>query len=297
MRRFHLFEIHDFSWCPRTVRDGLTDYLAQSARDRQVYEPVLPLIVEAARALSVTSVIDLCSGGGGPWVHWFRSRAVLPISRVTLTDKFPNWKMSDCDKNPDLPAGLSYAAQSVDAAAVPDGLRGFRTLFTSFHHFQPDAAHAILRDAFNQRQPIGIFEFTERSVTGLLIMLLSVPSVWLATPRIRPFKWSRLIFTYLIPVIPLVVMFDGIVSALRTYTPPELLAMAKETCSAADGSGAYVWKAGLAKGATRWAQPVTYLIGLPSPGARDPDSQHPDSQHPDSQHPDSQHPSGDKEPQ
>ena len=27
MKRLHLIEIHDQHWCPRTVRDGETDYL------------------------------------------------------------------------------------------------------------------------------------------------------------------------------------------------------------------------------------------------------------------------------
>jgi hypothetical protein len=27
MRRMHLFEIEDQSWCPRAVRDAMTDYL------------------------------------------------------------------------------------------------------------------------------------------------------------------------------------------------------------------------------------------------------------------------------
>ena len=27
MKRLHLIEIHDQDWCPRTVRDGETDYL------------------------------------------------------------------------------------------------------------------------------------------------------------------------------------------------------------------------------------------------------------------------------
>ena len=33
-----------------------------------------------------------------------------------------------------------------------------------------------------------------------------------ATPFVRPFRWSRLLFTYVIPLIPLLVLFDGTVS-------------------------------------------------------------------------------------
>jgi hypothetical protein len=255
LRRFHLFEIHDQPWCPKIVRDGLTDYLSQSETDRQTYTPVLPLIVASANQASASQVIDLCSGGGGPWIHWLASGASPSIRCVILTDKFPNTKSA----GKQLPAGLEYSQQSVDATAVPPALKGFRTLFTSFHHFSPEPAQAILRDASGQRQPIGIFEFTHRGVPALLIMLLSIVSVWITVPRIRPVKLSTLLLTYLLPVIPFVVMFDGVVSCLRTYTPEELLAMAKKS-----GSANFEWKSGLIREGTTPGLPITYLIGLPS---------------------------------
>ena len=76
-----------------------------------------------------------------------------------------------------------------------------------------------------------------------------------ATPFIRPFRWSRFLITYVVPIVPLAVVFDGVVSCLRTYTPAELLGMAEQ--AAPDG---YVWRAGtVGKGPV----PVTYLIGQP----------------------------------
>ncbi|MFH1301483.1 MAG: hypothetical protein ABIK07_10515 [Planctomycetota bacterium] len=63
--------------------------------------------------------------------------------------------------------------------------------------------------------------------------------VLLLTPFISPLRISRLIFTYLIPVIPALVFWDGIVSVLRTYTVEEMLQMARE----ADPEQRYEWKA------------------------------------------------------
>lgn len=88
-------------------------------------------------------------------------------------------------------------------------------------------------------------------------MLLTPLVVLLVTPFLRPFRWSRLALTYLLPLIPLVVVFDGIVSCLRTYTVAEL----EELARSFEGSG-YDWQAG--------EEPIpgspvraTYLIGLP----------------------------------
>jgi hypothetical protein len=78
---------------------------------------------------------------------------------------------------------------------------------------------------------------------------------WLLTPRIRPFRWSRVLLTYLVPLIPLVVLWDGLVSCLRTRTPEELSALSRSFPQ-------YNWQAGYARGPGSWLAAV-YLIGRP----------------------------------
>ncbi|MEP7270838.1 MAG: class I SAM-dependent methyltransferase, partial [Acidobacteriota bacterium] len=153
---------------------------------------------------------------------------------------------------------ISYYNGSVNALCVPDDLVGFRTLFSSLHHFRPAEARMILRNAVESRSGIGIFEGTQRQPIAILGMLLAPLIVWILTPRIRPFRWTRLLWTYLLPVVPLVVLFDGVVSCLRTYTVEELVAMTTEFSS--DG---YEWEVGEAR-ARGVLAPVTYLIGYPA---------------------------------
>jgi hypothetical protein len=74
---------------------------------------------------------------------------------------------------------------------------------------------------------------------------------------IRPFRWSRLLCTYVVPIIPLVLLFDGVVSCLRTYRPSELREMIK------DLSGIeYQWEVGEHSEASGLV-PITYVIGYP----------------------------------
>src|SRR2546425_11759383 len=91
----------------------------------------------------------------------------------------------------------------------------YTTLFRS-------QARAILADAVHNRQGIGVFEATQRRALALLLMLLAPLMMLVVTPFIRPFRWSRLLWTYLIPLVPLVTLFDGLVSCLRTYSVQEL---------------------------------------------------------------------------
>ncbi len=246
MRRMHLFEIHDSAWCPSLLRDGLTDFLATSIETFDSYGPIRPNLLRAIQESRATRVIDLCSGGGGPWVSW--SRTVSGLPQVLLTDRFPNLQAA-ANENGER---VTYCRESVDASSVPSHLTGFRTIFTAAHHFQPEAIKGVINDAVKQSQPIGIFEFTHRSVPGLLYMLMSFAGVWLLTPKMKRVGWAKLIFTYLIPLIPLMTTFDGVVSCLRTYTTDELSSMA-------DAPG-YRWQIGTVPSPSL---PVTYLIGIP----------------------------------
>ena len=69
----------------------------------------------------------------------------------------------------------------------------------------------------------------------VLLFLASLAIV----PVVRPFRVSRLLFSYLPPLIPFVVAWDGTVSALRAYTPEELLAIARTV----PGGSRYEWRA------------------------------------------------------
>jgi hypothetical protein len=96
---------------------------------------------------------------------------------------------------------------------------------------------------------------TSRTVRGIAAMFLMPFFAWALTPRMRPVRWSRILLTYLVPIIPFVVFWDGLVSCLRTRTPQELLRLT-------DAFPEYQWSAGYASG--RWLAPV-YLIGFPKP--------------------------------
>ncbi|WP_422861061.1 hypothetical protein [Flagellimonas sp. W118] len=103
---------------------------------------------------------------------------------------------------------------------------------------------------------IGIFEGQERSIPSILAMLFSPISVLLTTPFIRPFKIGRLIFTYLIPVVPLFVLWDGIVSSLRTYSVKEMNALVDQL----NDKESFEWEIKRVKSGPGV---ILYLLGIP----------------------------------
>lgn len=234
------------------MRHGATDYLEAITNRAGIYGPIQGEFFRAIAACRAQRVIDLCSGGGGPWLSrgWRRALADHAPLTVVLTDKFP----SD-----GLPARLTgepnlvCADFPVDAANVPRSLTGFRTIFSSFHHFPDAQARAVLADAVSAGEGFAMTEVTSRTVRAVATMFLMPVFALALTPRMRPVRWSRILLTYFLPLIPFVVFWDGLVSCLRTRTPQELLHLT-------DAFPEYDWSAGYAPG--RWLAPV-YLIGLP----------------------------------
>lgn len=259
MRRFHLFELEDQKWCPGFIRDGITDFLRWWQDAGQIYHPLSPLFKRLLAERRPARIVDLCSGGGGPFVKLYSELENLNEDgpELCLTDIYPN-RHACVHLEEKYPNRLKYHRQPVDATNVPDSLTGFRTLFTSFHHFPPKTARAIIGDAVKNRQEIGVFEYTHRSLVNIGMMLFSPFIVLFTTPLIRPFRLGRLFWTYILPVIPLAVTFDGIISCLRTYTPTELKDMADDV----PGAASYHWEVGLEPaGIPFWK--ITYLIGYP----------------------------------
>jgi hypothetical protein len=256
--RFRLFEIHEQPWFPQFLRDQFVDGLQMILEVTNTYHPIAQLLRKRLENCGSKRVLDLCSGAGGPWpslVRHFKSRGAEP-PEVLLTDKYPcTRKLHDWE----FPAAnrIHFLRYSIDATQIPGHLQGFRTLFSSFHHLNPDEARGLLRDSVNKRQAIGIFEVSARHALTLLSILFLPIAAWLFVPFRRPFRWSRLLWTYLIPVIPFVLCFDGLISCLRAYSIPELQEMTKGLAT----SG-YGWAIGEQAGGLLPLR-ITYLFGCP----------------------------------
>ncbi len=260
--RLHLFEFEDQAWCPRIVRDQATDCLHFLESSFDVYAPAVPKLEMVLRRTAAGRILDLCSGGSGPILGVQRAlaHAGVPVP-VLLSDKFPNLPAFQ-DAVQRSGGAVQFVRAPVDATAVPPDLDGVRTLFSAVHHFRPQEVGRLLADAVRGRRSVAIFDLAARSPAMLLSALILFPVLMLAiTPFVRPFRWSRLFWTYLVPAVPVVFWWDGVVSQLRAYSAEELLALARNV-AASD----YAWEAGTLAVRTAPGR-MTYLIGYPLPTA------------------------------
>ena len=258
MKRLHLFEWEDLSWFPDIYREYITDLLQYQLTAFDVYSPIIDKISKIMEVSKSNRLIDVCSGASGPMLSISNNLSEQGVSdfKITLTDKYPN--LNAFQKISEKSQGkIDFIQKSVNVLNFPQELKGVRTFFSSFHHFKPQQAKQIIQAMIDDGMPICIFEFTERSVVNLLkVIFFGFLLVWINTPFIRPFKFNRLFWTYIIPVVPLTYSWDALVSHIRTYTIEEI----KQMLDQIEESQRYDWELG------KIASPksgfnITYIIG------------------------------------
>lgn len=253
MGRIHLFEFEDQKWFPTFLRNYMTDFLQFLSNKTKMYKPIIPVLKRGLEKSGTNQIIDLGSGGGGGliWLNTALKKDVQDL-KIILTDFYPNipaFKSIQKKAN-----NFEYMEESVDARDVPPNLKGLRTQFLSLHHFKPEDAKQILQNALDTDSAIAIFEGQERSLPSIVAMLFSPISVLVTTPFIRPFKFGRILSTYLIPIVPLCVLWDGLVSSFRTYSVTEMKALVESL----DGKEKYDWEINKVKSGP---STILYLLG------------------------------------
>ena len=211
-----MFEFGDQPWLPSLLRDAETAYMSAGYRLLPLSQRWAEKISTVLRLDKPAEILDLCSGSGGAMDLIVKDLEKRGFDvRVQLSDLYPN-------RSATVREQISWLPAPVDATRVPPELAGVRTMFSAFHHFRPDAAKGILRDAFDHRRPICIFESGQGTLIGVAMTLLIPVNVLALMPFARPFRWGYLLFTDLIPLMPLIIFWDGIVSMLRIYSPERM---------------------------------------------------------------------------
>jgi hypothetical protein len=247
-------------WFPHTFRDALTTYLGVFERWSKPYEIIHPRILDAIRASGASEIIDFCAGNGVSALALRRSALADGLHvKWLLADRFPSGNFQLQRESADA-TDVVYLIESVDACATKvDGCEhAFRTLFTSFHHFRPPEAAKILQNAVDARAGIAIAEFTHRSIVNCLKYILAPLLVCAVMVTIRPIRWNWLFFTFVVPILPFTVAWDGIVSNLRTYSPDDLAKLVRTI----RGRDTFAWEVGEAQGSLMFPK-ITYLIAQP----------------------------------
>ena len=266
MRRIEGVELEDLDWLPPTLREASHGVLRFVGEVSGQWRRIGRVVERTLERTGEREILDLASGGTGPLLriaHDLLARGRL--QRVTFSDRSPDEAARALIGGLGDPR-LRYHPTPLDARDAPGEQAGLRTMLNAFHHLAPAQAQDVLQAVVQTRRPLLVVEVLQRRVRTLLWLLSSPFLVLVAIPTLRPTRLSWWVLTYLVPVIPLFVLWDALVSCLRIYTPTELLEIAHR----ADPAGTFHWEI---EEIAFPAQPVTgiALVGLPRPGpGRDP---------------------------
>ena len=266
MKRIQLFEFEDFSWFPSWLRTCMTNLIMVLHKMMGISEVLADVIAKVLREHNLSRIVDLGSGSGGPMPEVLKIlHKIDGLDEVELimTDLYPNPEVIK-KFNENGASKISYHEISVDATAttiVPDGLM---TMVNSFHHMPPVAARKILESAQRTERPLLIYEMAENKMPLLiwwlllpLSLLLLVVMSLLMTPFVKPMTWQQLVFTYLIPIIPICYAWDGQASSPRMYSQNDI-----EELLAPLGTENYRWDKGIVK-KKNGKSLGTYIMGFP----------------------------------
>jgi hypothetical protein len=222
---------------------------------------LLPLVKRGLQYTDTNVILDLCSGSGSPMIEVFQKLKKSSESsdlKLILSDLYPNQSAAD-QFNKVNNQYIEYITSPVNASDVNKKLKGLRTMVSSMHHMKPNAARQILKNAKESKQSILIFEISDNS-PPIFLWWLAIPFAFVislfVTPMVRPMSWNQLVFTYLIPILPLFIAWDGAVSNARTYTLEDM-----EILIQGLSDENYQWEKGKIKGK---GGSKVYLLGIPT---------------------------------
>ena len=229
-------------------------------------EVIADLLIPIVRERQYSRIVDLGSGSGGIMpdvIDTINKEIKNEKVSLVLTDLYPNTEQISI-WNSKKDSHVSYHPEAVDATKLDLAPSGLKTMVNCFHHMPPADAKKILETASEKRQPILIYEMGENNIPLIIWWLLLPISLFILmlmvlfmTPFVRPLTWQQLLFTYIIPIIPLCYAWDGQASLPRMYTMSDLEHLLKDAKSTE-----YEWSMDRAYKRNK-KKLGTYLIGLP----------------------------------
>lgn len=202
--------------------------------------------------LSKLTVIDFCSGRGGPTptferiINTARTAASKAPIMFQLSDLHPHrtawrelfkqsehkhlgWITRDVDATDPPASVLSVNSPRQMISTGSSDSRICRLFSLAFHHFDDVDATKVIQSMLQTAEGIAIIELQDRRLGCLLMVLGNIFLCLLTTIFWFPFwhsdNWTQLFFTYIIPVLPFVLMWDGLASCWRTREFEEVMVL------------------------------------------------------------------------
>ncbi|MBK9592722.1 MAG: hypothetical protein IPO32_14915 [Crocinitomicaceae bacterium] len=227
MKRKQVFQFSNQKWYPQFLKRDMYEFMTWFVGKVNAAKPFLPVISEGLQHVPAHRIINIDSQIG----------AGFETVKDLISEK---------------PEIINLPIQQFNTSNS-----GLYLFVNSFHKLKPDVARNYLSEIAKSRNAVVVVEGNNDSLWQVVGMTVFVPlAVILSAPFVKPFRVTRLIFTYLIPVLPIVTMLDGFLALFKLYNPNDLNELVSEI-----PENNYTWKS--AKADNGRGGKIMYLIGWP----------------------------------
>lgn len=229
LKRLQLFEFCDQTWLKGPWREAYLDGLNTTFKMFKFHDGLTKPFSKWLMDSKSNQVLELCSGGGGPIDTLIKSSVQNSNGdlKIILSDLNPDLKAFEAIKNK-YPNNIDYIKDSTDATNTKELNANLIFMCSSFHHFSPEMAKKILLNASKNSNGIFIKEILSRNFFNMISSVFNLFPLMLTPFFSGRFTLFKFLITTIVPIVPLMIIFDGIVSVFRTYTTEEIIAMMPE---------------------------------------------------------------------
>lgn len=227
MKRHHVPQFTNQTWFPQYLKNCIFEFMTWFVGKTRAAHPFLPVIKRGLEKTSNSTIINIDSqlGAGFETVQPLLDKNVV-VKNILLKD---------------------FEAKEI----------GLYLSVNAFHQLKVHEAKDLLTQIAESRNPVAIVEGNNDSLWQVVGMTVFVPlTILLTAPFVKPFRFGRLIFTYLIPILPIITLIDGFLALFKLYAPVDLDEL---TDSIAVNN--YKWESG--KMDNGRGGKIMYLLGYP----------------------------------
>lgn len=218
-----LFEFGDMFWVPEFYHAFLRRFMGALYKVfgyHKLWLPELTTFIEKAGG----KVLDPCAGSG----------YVNELLMKEMDNKNVKFYLSDfmIDKNPEFRERINnlgddrihYLEQPIDVLKDKPDFRCPKIFINAFHHFDDEQVKQILKLNLTHGDDILVLEYCDNSIASHFSMLFGPLIAMLFLPFITDRRQLLVtaLFTYLIPIVPIMLLWDGFVSNIRCYSHKSL---------------------------------------------------------------------------